>query len=81
MFLVLGAKETLHVHRKTPWGSKGRAYQAIISIASFFPDAFVLKSTLAEGCVHTWGRVLRQISQGVENKAAGQRKAAPLKVT
>lgn len=64
---------------KDSLGVKRQACRAIISLASFFPDAFVLKSALAEGGVHTWGRVLRQISQGVENRAAGQRKAAPFK--
>ena len=62
--------------QKDSLGVRRQACQAIISLASFFPDASVLKSTLAEGCVHTAGRVLRQISQGVQNKAEESR---PLK--
>ena len=45
---LLGARETLHMHREILWGSKVRGYQVIISFTSILPDTFLLKSILAE---------------------------------
>ena len=62
-FFVLGAREILHMHRRTPWVQKaGDGHQAIC-LAIFLPRHLELDSNLAEGYVHILERVVRQINQ------------------
>ena len=52
IFPILGARETLHMGRKAPRGSKVKGCQALISNASLLPKASALKSILEKSHVH-----------------------------
>ena len=69
IFLILGTRETLHIHEKAPLESKRREYHSRIGE----PRPPVGLWAGIQSCSHMLGRVLGQVRCGEKNQIIGQR--------